>query len=298
MKNLLTTLYGLYLNALSVIAPKIAAKKGFLLFCRPFRLSISNKQKDFFNTAEKFNLQIDDEKVQGYRWGNGPLKVLFLHGWQSHSYRWKAYIEALPKDKYTVYSLDAPAHGLSSGNFLSVPLYSQLIETFVRENGPFHTVTGHSIGGFSLLYTLYKFPLLEINRIVLLAPPGEAKEFIDVFKNTLKLSRRTVDLVIGHFISRYDVSPEYFSTQRFVKSLNVKGLIIHDEGDDEAPHHYSIPLQRAWAKSRLVTTTGLGHNLRSASVVQEVVAFIDDEVPVPTSVAQERSENVAAQYDE
>lgn len=278
MKTLLVRMYGLYLNALALIAPRTAGHRGFLLFCRPFRLPLTQKQKEFFNTADRLTITHESESIQVYRWGNGPKRVLFLHGWQSHTYRWKAYVEALPKDDFTVYALDAPGHGLSSGNFLSVPLYSALIENFIREQGPFHTVIGHSLGGFTLLYTLYRQPLLPLNKIILMAPPGEASDFISVFKNTLGLSDRTLQLVTDHFVSRYDVTPEYFSTQRFVAHVNMKGLIIHDEDDKEAPYHYSVPLQKAWEKSRLITTRGFGHNLRSATVVKDVVDFVHEPV--------------------
>jgi pimeloyl-ACP methyl ester carboxylesterase len=275
MKNLIIRLYGLYMNVLAYVAPSKAAEKGFLVFCRPFRISLTLKQKQFFNTAEKFSIDHEGEKVQGYRWGNGEKKILFLHGWQSHTYRWKAYIEALQSDEYTIYSLDAPGHGLSSGDFLSVPLYSSLIENFIRENGSIHTVVGHSLGGFSLLHTIHKYPLLPINQVILLAPPGEATDFIDVFQKTLRLNSRTLELVRDHFVSRYDVGPEYFSTSRFVKSLNLRGLIIHDEQDQEAPYQHSVPLHKAWERSHLITTKGFGHNLRSATVVKDVVNFIN-----------------------
>lgn len=284
MKTLLIKMTGLYLNILAIVSPTAAARKGFLLFCRPFRLPINQKQKEFFNSADKFTLETDGYRVQGYRWGRGPVKILFLHGWQSHTYRWKAYIEALPKDDYTIFSLDAPGHGLSSGNFLSVPLYSLLIENFIKENNGVHTVVAHSLGGFSLLYTFHRLPLLPVNNIVLMAPPGEAKDFISVFQSTLGINKRTTQLVINHFAGRYDVSPEYFSTIRFASSVNVKGLIIHDEEDPEAPYQYSIPLQQVWNKARLVTTKGFGHNLRSSTVVKEVVDYIEQSVsPVAVS---------------
>lgn len=220
--------------------------------------------------------------IQGYRWGRGEKKILLLHGWQSHTYRWKPYIEALSKDEYTIYSLDAPGHGLSSGNFLSVPLYSSLIERFIQQHEGVHTVIGHSIGGFSLLYAFYRLPELPVNRIVLLAPPGEATDFISVFQKTLGLSDRTVRLVIDHFASRYQVTPDFFSAQRFAANLKVNGLIIHDEEDLEAPYSYSIPLQKVWKQSRLVTTKGFGHNLKSTSVVKEVVDFVREEVGQPS----------------
>jgi pimeloyl-ACP methyl ester carboxylesterase len=276
MKMLFVKMLGLYLDVLALLFPAAAGQKGFILFCRPFRITPNAKQLSFFNTAEKFRIDHEGHSVQAYRWGNGPRKILFLHGWQSHSYRWKTYIEALPKDVYTIYSLDAPGHGLSSGDFLTVPLYSSLIEKFVKENQDIHTVVGHSLGGFSLLYTFYRLPDLPVDRIILMAPPGEARDFISVFQKTLGISDRTVKLVIDHFASRYNVPPDFFSTTKFAGQLTVKGLIIHDEDDPEAPYHYSIPLKQVWKHSRLVTTKGLGHNLRSLSVVREVVDFVGE----------------------
>jgi pimeloyl-ACP methyl ester carboxylesterase len=278
MKTLIIRMYGLYLNMLGYVAPGSAGLKGFLLFCRPFRLPISQKQKEFFNTADRFTLDHEGYMIQGYKWGNGSRKLLFLHGWQSHTYRWKAYIEALRQDDFTIYALDAPGHGLSGGNFLSVPLYSSLIGNFIKEKGPFTSVVAHSLGGFTLLYTLYKYPLLPLSKVILMAPPGEASDFIDVFQKTLNISNRTLQLITDHFVSRYDVTPEYFSIVKFAENLNVKGLIIHDEEDVEAPYRYSVPLSQVWGKSRLVTTKGFGHNLRSASVVKEVVDFVSEPV--------------------
>ena len=282
MKALMVRMLGLYLETLSFLAPAKAANKGFLLFCRPYRVPASPKQLGFFNSAEKFHLHHDGNTVQGYRWGQGEKKVLFLHGWQSHTYRWKPYIEALSKDEYTIYSLDAPGHGLSSGNFLTVPLYSGLIEKFILQHEDIHTVVGHSLGGFSLLHTFYHRPELPVDRIILLAPPGEAGDFIAVFQKTLRLSDRTVRLVVDEFAHRYQVTPDYFSARKFAAGLKVRGLIIHDEEDSEAPYAYSIPLKEVWKESRLVTTKGLGHNLKSPSVVNEVVNFIEERVHQPS----------------
>lgn len=276
MKNLIVKSLGLYLDTVSYIAPTLAARTGFSLFCRPFRVPTSKKQLAFFQTAERFSFNHEGHTVQGYRWGAGGKKILFLHGWQSHTYRWKAYIEALPKNEYTIYSLDAPGHGLSSGNFLTVPLYSSLIENFIRGQNHMHTVVGHSLGGFSLLYTHYRLRELPVDRIILLAPPGEASDFISVFQKTLGLSDRAVNLVIKHFASRYNVTPDFFSSLKFAAGLQVKGLIIHDEHDTEAPYCYSIPLHKVWKQSRLVTTKGLGHNLKSTAVVKEVLEFIQE----------------------
>src|SRR5688572_30741672 len=99
-------LVGIYLNKLAHILPKAASKQGFKLFCHPFRSPIKAYHKQFFNTADMFSFEHDGTTIQGYRWGNGPRKVLFLHGWQSHTFRWKNYIQSLPHDEYSIYSID------------------------------------------------------------------------------------------------------------------------------------------------------------------------------------------------
>lgn len=282
MKTFLAKSIGAYLDALSIISPGYAARVGFSLFCRPIRTRVNEKQTIFFDSAHRFNFVHEGYNIQGYRWGAGPKKVLFVHGWQSHTYRWKPYVEALLNEDYTVFSLDAPGHGLSSGNFLSVPLYSSMIEAFIKQGHNLDTVIGHSLGGFSLLYTLYREPELPIQRLVLLAPPGEAADFISAFKNTLGVSDRTVKLVVEYFAKRYEVGPDFFSARKFAERVKLKGLIIHDEHDAEAPHHYSIGLARAWEPSRLISTKGLGHNLKSPSVIKEVVDFLREPVHQPS----------------
>jgi pimeloyl-ACP methyl ester carboxylesterase len=274
MKTVITKLLGFYLNALALIAPRKAGLSGFMLFCRPFRSPINQKQREFFNTAEKSTLVYDGTNIQIYKWGRGAKKILFLHGWQSHTYRWKQYIEDLPHNDYTIYAFDAPGHGLSAGNFLSVPVYSDLIQNFLVELGEVEVIIGHSLGGFSLLHTLHIYPLLPVKRAVLMAPPGEAKDFFTFYQQTLSLSERTMKAIYRHFHETYNVNPEFFSTKAFVRSLNMPTLVIHDRHDAEAPYHYSEALEKLSKKIQLHATEELGHNLRSTDVVKVVTSFV------------------------
>lgn len=274
MKKMIIKLTGAYLNLLGKIAPAAAARKGFILFCRPYRSPLNEKNHAFFHTAEKLSFRNGDETIQTYRWGRGERKILFLHGWGSHSYRWKSYIEALPPDDFTIYALDAPGHGLSTGTFLTVPAYAELIRSFILSLERVDTVVSHSLGSFALLYAFHQHPLLPVNKAVLMASPGEASDFITEFKETLGLWEETVQLVLNEFKGRYDVTPDFFSAEKFAQSVNIKGLIIHDEDDKEAPYHYSRAIHRSWKKSILLTTKRFGHNLRHKSIVEAVVRFI------------------------
>lgn len=266
---------GASLNTLAHIAPAKAASLGLKLFCRPIRPKITKKQQAFFNTATQETFMHNGQRIQTYRWGKGSKKILMLHGWQSHSYRWKNYVEALHND-YTVYTLDAPGHGLSGGNFLSVPLYGDIIETQIQRMGEVDTILTHSLGGFAAFYALHHNQALTANKMIALASPGEAQEFFDFFTNTLRLSEKCVRLVIKKFETRFEKTPAYFSAPAFAETLSLPGLIIHDEHDGETPFHHAERIHRAWKNSTLIKTNGFGHNLKSNEVVDKVVQFIQN----------------------
>lgn len=273
MKKLLTKTIGASLNTLAHIAPAKTARLGFELFCRPMRLRINAKQKAFFDTAKQDVFAHEGTNIQTYQWGNGDKKILLLHGWQSHTYRWKNYIEAL-KDEYSVYAIDAPGHGLSGGKLLNVPLYSEVIEKQIDSIGHLDSIITHSLGAFSTLYTLYRKPDLKINKIITLASPGEAQEFFDFFSGTLNLSKKSTQLVVQYFERTFQKKPDYFSAPAFASAVKIPGLIIHDESDLETPFHHAERIHKAWKNSKLIKTKGYGHNLRSPVVVDEVVKFV------------------------
>jgi pimeloyl-ACP methyl ester carboxylesterase len=52
------------------------------------------------------------------------------------------------------------------------------------------------------------------------------------------------------------------------------GLIIHDTEDKEAPYQTALDMNEVWKNSSLITTTGLGHNLKSKELVEQVAMFI------------------------
>ena len=112
MQNIIMRIIGFLLNAGSIIAPKFTGRIGLKLFCYPRRPKLSDRYLEFLTAAKSFTFNYDGDQVVGYQWGNGSKKILFLHGWQSHTYRWKAYNDELKKDDFTIYAFDAPGHGM------------------------------------------------------------------------------------------------------------------------------------------------------------------------------------------
>lgn len=293
MKKVITRLIGHYLNTLHRVAPEVSGAHGFRVFCYPFRPDLKGHQRAFLEAARHERICVAGTDVQVYKWGVGKRNILLMHGWQSHSFRWKAYVEAFLHDQFTIYALDAPGHGLSRGSFLTVPLYSTAVEQVIQQLGEIDTILAHSLGGFSALYTLARLPELRVKKLVLLASPGEATEFINFYQNTLGLSPNTVDAVRRHFEKVIGEKLEYFSAPVFAAAIQQPGLLIHDEKDRETPHTHSILIHQAWEQSELVITHGLGHNLKSREIVEKVVAFVETNVTKESSAkGKERADKM------
>lgn len=274
MKNLITKLIGTWLNLVTLIHPRTGGKKGFYIFCTPFAAPLKDHQKKFLDLAEQSTVTSDGLSVRIYRWGTGNKTILFLHGWQSHSFRWKNYIEALSLEEYSIYAFDAPAHGQSGGKYLNIPIYARALEKVLAFLPPVDTAIAHSLGCLALLYYHDQHGKLPVNNLVFMAPPGEATDFIKFLKHVLGLSQRTADEISKAFLTEVGHLPDYFSSAKFAGKLSIPGLIIHDQEDDEAPYAYAVAVQRAWKNSSLHTTSGIGHNLRSAQVVALVTDYI------------------------
>ncbi len=272
-KKILIFFVGNYLNLLAVIAPRLAGKKGFLIFCNPRRREVKPHHLEFLNASEKFTILYANKKVQGYKWGTGDRKILLLHGWESHSYWWKNVVSGLPKEKFTIYSIDAPGHGLSEGGYINIPHYSGLIEQLISQEN-FYALLAHSLGAFASVYTLHRAPQLAVSKMVVMAAPGEAKEFVAHYQKVVGLSDRCMKAIHAHFVKVLGLAPEYFSLKEFAKTLTLPGLMIHDKDDREAPYAHVLAAHQNWKNSEMVTTTGLGHNLKSGDLIKKVVQFL------------------------
>ncbi len=277
MKKIVPRAIGTYLNILSYVAPSRVGEIGFNIFCTPISPPVKPHHKQWLDTAHQFNFESDGIQLQAYQWGSGEKKIFFLHGWQSHSYRWRKYIESFSLEEYSIYAFDAPAHGLSKGKYANIPLYSNAIVAFLEQVGKADVIVTHSMGSISTLHAMYNHNHLEIGKLILMGSPGEANDFISFYQQFTGMSDRTFKSIIDYFVKTLNQTPDYFSAPKFVAEVKIPGLIIHDEGDAEAPYKHAVRIHKAWPQSRLITTQGIGHNLRSPEVVEMVKDFVMEE---------------------
>lgn len=265
---------GTYLNMLAYIFPSHAGKRGFELFCTPFNQRLKKHEFTFLEPAIQPPVEYEGKKIQLYKWGSGSRHILLLHGWKSNSFRWRPLIQSFEGNDVTIYAFDAPAHGLSQGKMLNLILYKNVLTQVLKNLPKMDLAVGHSFGALAIIYALFENPKVAIHKAVIMGAPGEVTDFFDYFKAYLSLNTKAIAAIEKYFIHTIGFSPAYFSSKKMSAQIKLPALIIHDTNDVEAPYHHAENLHRVWENSRLFTTNGLGHKLKSQEVYKEIVDFL------------------------
>ena len=266
---------GLRLMALYKVNPKKAIHKSFMLFCTPRAGFVKPHQKDYLKAHLSEKIQFKKIKLQTYHWpGRGP-KILLLHGWDSHTFRWKDLIKKLRTLDYDIYACDAPAHGYSEGNILNVPIYDEVLQLMIDKYEP-QILVGHSVGAMTCIYNQHKTKTSNIDKMVLLGSPSEMQRVMDGFQKILGLSNKFMSLTEDYFESRYGYTFKDFSIAKFAQQVKVKSLIIHDKYDKIAPYNDAIAIDKNLKNSKLIITEGAGHSLTKNHINTSLINFIQN----------------------
>lgn len=277
MKKLIFKGIGLYFNIMTYFAKTYTTEKAFQVFCTPQRVKLTERQASFMDTAESIEMISDNlPNIRVYKWGSGSRKVLMLHGWQSQSFRWIKYIQALQADGgFTIYTLDAPAHGDSGGKVLNVFMYGDTLELFTAKYGQMDAYVGHSLGGFVLLRSFAHIEAYNAAKLVVMGAPGNVSDFINFYVDMIGGSKRLKQSLYDYMRENF-IAAEDNTNLVYGPKIRAKGLIIHDVGDQDTSVEHAKKLSELWTNSSLELTEGLGHKLRDSKVVDMVVDFVKD----------------------
>ena len=136
------------------------------------------------------------------RWGEGPA-VLLLHGWAGRPTQFAHLIEQLVGAGYSVYALDAPAHGRSPGREANVVLFAHALLEAAGESPPLRAVVGHSLGGAAALLAAQMG--LRSEALVTVSAPSRILEQLRLFARFVGLPA----LARSHFIRLVGVRLAY-----------------------------------------------------------------------------------------
>lgn len=192
-------------------------------------------------------------------------------------------ITALLEHGLSPVSFDAPGHGDSGGRTTTILEYRDILAELHRRHGAFEAVVAHSFGVTSAFLAVRDG--VRADRLVAIGGVPDFAHLVDRFCALPGLRPRPN----GELRSRVEnllfpggpAMRERFSALHQPDRIPARVLVIHDEGDDMVPLEQGRRVAGAYAdRSRLITTSGLGH--RRIVAAPEVVAAITDFVRAPS----------------
>jgi len=272
-KHFVPKMIGLKLNSLYLIKPQKAIQKAYELFSSPRKGSIKPEQHDFLNAAKSTQILVKDLKLQTYHWKGDGDTLILVHGWDSNTHRWKALIEDLQAEDYNIIAFDAPAHGNSEGQRLSVPLYSECLNHLIELYQPKFLV-GHSMGGMTLVYNQYLNHSNFVDKMVLLGSPSEMKHIMADYKRILNLNTKFMADLDAFFKTKFGYYFNEFSIAEFAKAVKQNVLVIHDRYDKIAPISAANSIAQSLEHVELFITEGAGHSLYKTEIRQKIISYL------------------------
>jgi pimeloyl-ACP methyl ester carboxylesterase len=269
------------LKALSVVAPPLAAELGYRVWRslgRPER--VRPHDAEVHARATRGTLDLAGTRVATYAWGDGPEIVLLVHGWRSRASRFSAVVRELESPDRTIVAFDAPGNGDSTGTFVTVLDYAQIITLLSARYGGFDTIVAHSFGVLAAFLAVREGALAR--RLVTVAGVHDVGEILDEFARLAGLSGRA-RVGLRSRIERRTFPNVTDMWHRFVAELDPADtrtplLVVHDSRDPVLdPRQSELIAEAHNGPTRVIRTDGLGHVriLSDAAVLGEIARFAD-----------------------
>lgn len=267
------------LRLLSAVAPALAFRQAWQLFCTPRRLPVKAWEAPALADARRRTVAYETGAVAVYEWGTATAPaVVLVHGWEHRASFWRAWVAPLLAAGYRVVALDGPAHGASSGRQATLVSFGGAVQAMVDTVGEVRAIVAHSFGAASVAgLPVRPAGAVALPRLVLLSAPVSPLAVAGRFADFLYLSNDMVGRFADHMQLLAGRPADSFAVATTGPTIGAeKVLVIHDEGDEIVPFSEGRQIVAAWPGAALHATQGLGHNriLRDAGVVQTAVAFI------------------------
>jgi pimeloyl-ACP methyl ester carboxylesterase len=275
-KFIVTKSVGFYINTLSLWNPQKATLLAYQLFSNPREGKLyKDKLPSVLKDAHAETIAIGDHHFPLYKWEGNQTVTLLIHGWESNASRWEKLLPYLQKTGHTIIAIDAPAHGLSSGNEFDVPQYAVFIDAVVRLYKP-KNIIGHSIGGIASVYYQHHYSNDSIEKMILLGAPSDFRILIDNYVNMLGLNASISDFLKNTTKQKFNIDIEAFSAKLFLKTVSLPGIIAHDVHDEVVAFSEAKKLASSWKTATFIETKGLGHSMHDDGLYQKIIAFLLD----------------------
>jgi pimeloyl-ACP methyl ester carboxylesterase len=277
------------------VAPRFAIEHGFRLYGTTARKRETPAPQAPGLEAVPFAIDapVAARRLAAWRWappgshGREPV-ILLVHGWGGHAAQMKGFVAPLVAAGFRVVAFDQPAHGASAGNRSHMLEFRAAVLAVanhpeVRGAGEVVAVIGHSLGATATMLALERG--LTARRVVLIAPPIDPGEFVDMFAGAMGLPAHLAEGVKQRVRSFLREDLGNVDTPALAQRMTAAALVVHDSTDRTVPPEQGRTLAASWPGALFETVSGLGHNkiLRDPAVIARACEFV---APGPASVGE------------
>ena len=266
------------------LAPQATGRWLQSRFLRTTRHAWPAEERAWKQSAERSVLYTSGMPVDGwdgkpytvYRWGRAQRgKVVLQHGWNGRATQMYGFIEPLVKAGYQVIAMDAPGHGLSSGEQSSVLHFSAALSRMIRNEGPVQAIVAHSLGGASTIHALTSASL-PVGRVVLICPSADIGAFARFMADKVGLATHWLKWIQLQMETRLGTTWDELNAVKRAPRIRIPVFLIHDKDDREVSVTTGLAIANALSKPAVRITEGLGHRriLKNTDVINDVVRFV------------------------
>ncbi|MEO1055057.1 MAG: alpha/beta hydrolase [Bacteroidota bacterium] len=261
---------------LEFFAQPLANRWSIKLFFTPMRFKTPDKELQAESSAEKYSVVVDNQRIQCYSWGSGPV-IIMVHGWSGRGTQFSSFIEPLVNKGYKVVTFDGPAHGQSVGKRTDIPEFGGTLLEVAKPYKDIRAVIAHSFGGLVSLYAMEKG--LAARTLINIGSPAISDAIISDFLKRINGSPKVGHYFKNYIVKKFGRSFDEFSGLKLVKKVSdLKLLLVHDEKDYDVTIEHPYAMKGARPETDLFITSGLGHRkiLRDKEVIDHCISFIED----------------------
>lgn len=206
--------------------------------------------------------------------GTGVKRMLLLHGWSGWVGQFQDLISALDPNEYTIYAVHPLGHGDSYEESHPGRFIEAVIETHDYVGASFDVAIGHSLGAATLVYVEDMRSCFE--RLVLISGPATIEGVLNRFARFINLGKQSKRLFIRNMETTVGLDVDRLDLTALAPSISQAVLLVHDDMDREVPVSEARVLSATFPRSRLLETSGYGHNrlLKNPEVTAEILEFI------------------------
>ena len=255
------------------ISRSIAGKWATKLFFTPVPYKIREEEVEFRNTGTSRKVLVGVSSIQTFEWGEGPV-ILAMHGWSGRGTQFMYFVKEYVSQGYKVVTIDAPAHGQSTGKRTDVLQFARCIEAVSKNYDQIEGLMAHSLGGVAALIAINNG--LVVKKLILISVPTTSSLIMSSFENLIHAQTDSTEAIHKYVQNRYNCNlSEFFPPTIKADLTKVKLLVVHDLNDLDVPYAHAELFRDLYPQAKFHFTRGLGHYkiLRSIDLVKDSFNF-------------------------